>query len=210
MGRTPSKTDEKLIKAGVALARKKGLSGFTVREVCAKSGVNLGMFHYCFKTKECFDRAVLKTLYRELMDEIVVEVSPDKSARSNVAYILKSINAFAQKNRILLSALVGDVFAGNKSTLAFLTGNFTEHMSVLLQELRRAQAEGEVPAGQVFALAIELVAPVVLPQLVLGLMSRMEGGVAPRVKALLASAAFDRTADERIKLALRGVFGGQA
>lgn len=208
MGRTPSKTDEKLIKAGVTLARKKGLSGFTVREVCAKSGVNLGMFHYYFKTKECFDQAVLKTLYRELMEEIAIEVSPDKTARENVAYILKSINAFAQKNRIMLSALVGDVFAGNKSTLAFLTSNFTEHMSVLLQELRRAQTQGEVPRDLLFSLAVALVAPVVLPQLVLGLMSRMEGSIPQHVKTLLASAAFDHTADERIQLALRGVFGG--
>lgn len=209
MGRTPSKTDEKLIQAGVTLARKKGLSGFTVREVCAKSGVNLGMFHYYFKTKECFDQSVLKTLYRELMEEIVPEVSPDKTARENVASILKSINAFAQKNRIMLSALLGDVFAGNKNTLAFLTGNFTEHVSVLLKELRRAQAEGDVPDDKPFLLAVQLVAPVVLPQLVLGLMGRMAGGIPQHVKALLASAAFDRSDEERINLALRGVFGGK-
>ena len=39
MGRTSLHTDEKLLKTGAALARKKGLSGFTVRELCAKSKV---------------------------------------------------------------------------------------------------------------------------------------------------------------------------
>ena len=55
MGRTAAGNDEKLLRAGIQLARAKGLGGFTVREVCARSRVNLGMFHYYFTNKDNFD-----------------------------------------------------------------------------------------------------------------------------------------------------------
>ena len=54
MGRLSLHTDQKLLSCGMALARKKGLSGFSVRELCAKSKVNLGMFHYSTQVKRTY------------------------------------------------------------------------------------------------------------------------------------------------------------
>lgn len=107
MGRNPTGSDVKMLKAGAALAKAKGLNGFTVRQVCAKSKVNLGMFHYYFSTKENFDMAVLESIYSKMIENIKIKVSPSASPKQNVRAILINIQEFIKENRVLLSSLGG-------------------------------------------------------------------------------------------------------
>ena len=144
MGRTPSGNDEKMLKAGVALAKARGLGGYTVREVCARSEVNLGMFHYYFYSKDNFDREILKSIYADMMESINITLSPQASPRENVRGILISIQEFIEENRVLISSLGGDVLSGNRKTLKFIADNFTKHVEILCGEVNRAQDRGEL------------------------------------------------------------------
>ena len=144
MGRVSSNTDEKLIHAGVFLARKKGLKNFTVREVCSRSHVNLGMFHYYFKTRETFDAAVLKSLYGEMMSAIKLEILPSRTPRQNIEAVLRAIYLFAGKNRRLISMLIGDAFSGDRQIVRLVAQLFAQHVSVLMNELKRAQKLGQL------------------------------------------------------------------
>lgn len=208
MGRTSLHTDEKLLKTGAALARKKGLSGFTVRELCAKSKVNLGMFHYYFQTKERFDREVLRTLYGELMKDISLDLSPDAAPRKNAERILKSIHSFARENRVLLSALAADVMSGDKRTLQFIVNNFTHHVSLLLGELRRAKLTPAAADMPVFNAAITLVLPVALPQLLSGTLDRLGAHLLPAPARLAVGSVWaEENVNKRIRLLLDAVFG---
>lgn len=208
MARASLHSDEKLLNAGVALARKKGLSGFTVRELCARAKVNLGMFHYHFKTKERFDREIMRTLYAEMIADIGIEVSPQAGARKNVEHILKSVNAFIRKNRVLLSALARDIMGGDKQTLQFITQNFTQHVSLLLTQLRRGKLSAAASAQPLASVAVTLLLPVVMPQLFCGTIERLGGGVLPaQIRAQAAGIWSESTAAQRIRLLLDGVFG---
>ena len=209
MGRTSSGTDEKLLQTGIRLARVRGLGGFTVRELCAESEVNLGMFHYYFTNKDNFDRALLSTLYENLMKNIRLEVSDDKSARTNVLNILLAIERFVRENRRLLSSLAGDVFSGNAKIIDFIGRNFTHHISVLLAQLERAEKEGQLVLKDAANAALVLAMPVVFPQLVAGLDERVplpwKGRVRPSVTALFS----DKGAAERIQVLVGAVFKGE-
>lgn len=208
MARTSLHTDQKLLDCGAALARKKGLSGFTVRELCAKAGVNLGLFHYHFKTKERFDRELMRALYAQMLADIAIEVSPASSPRKNVEYILKSVNDFARKNRLLLSALAGDILAGDKRTLRFVVQNFTRHVSLLLGELRRAKLSPAAAAQPPASVAVTLVLPVALPQLFSGTLERLGKGVLPPSGRIYAASVWaEESVLGRIRLLLDGVFG---
>lgn len=208
MGRTSVHSDEKLLNHGVTLAREKGLSGFSVRELCARAKVNLGMFHYHFKTKERFDQEVLRSLYREMMAGIAIDVSPSAAPRKNVEHILKSVNAFVRKNRVLLSALAADIFSGDKRTLGFVVRNFTEHVSLLVGELKRARLSPAAQNQPLGSIAVTLVVPVALPQIFAGLTERLgPGALPPAVRALAAGVWAEETSAKRIRLLLDGVFG---
>ncbi len=209
MGRTSSGNDVKLIQTGIRLARAKGLGGFTVREVCAESQVNLGMFHYYFTNKDNFDRALLSTLYESLLKNIRVEVSEEKSARENVLNILLAIQRFARENRRMLSSLAGDVFSANTKIIDFIGRNFTQHITLLLTQLERAEKEGSLALHDAANAALVLVVPLVFPQLVAGLDERVtlpwKGKVRPSVAALFS----DKGAEERIRLLVNAVFKGE-
>lgn len=209
MGRTSAGNDAKLLQTGIRLARAKGLGGFTVREVCAESQVNLGMFHYYFTSKDNFDRAVLSALYENLMRNIRVDVSDTHSARKNVLNILLAIQRFARENRRLLSSLAGDVFGGNAKIIDFIGRNFTRHISVLLEQLERAKKEGELNMPDALTAAMVLVAPLALPQLLAGLAERVtlpwDGKAPPSVAALFS----DKGAEARVKALVNAVFKGE-
>ena len=208
MGRLSLHTDKKLLNAGVTLARRKGLSGFTVRELCAKSKVNLGMFHYYFKTKQRFDREVLRLIYEQMMQDIRIETSPLASARKNTESILKSIYSFVRKNRVLISALAADVLGGDKNTLQFIVKHFTEHVSLLLQQLRRGGLTPQAAAMPIGSLAVTLVLPVALPQLFSGTLERLGKNLLPaQAQSVISSVWQEDNTDKRIALLINAAFG---
>lgn len=208
MGRTSAGNDAKLIQAGIRLARAKGLDGFTVREVCAKSRVNLGMFHYYFTNKDNFDHKLLTALYEELMKDIRVDVSDECPARENVGAILRAIRRFARENRRMLSALAGDVFSGNAKILAFISRNFTQHVSVLFAQLERAHKEGLLRVPDALSAMLVLAPPVVFPQVAVGLSERITFPWTPKVKKALLDLTSGQ-GDGRIDFLLDAVFKGE-
>lgn len=208
MGRTSSNTDEKLVRAGVMLARKKGLKGFTVREVCSRSRVNLGMFHYYFKTRETFDAAVLGSLYGEMMQSITLNVQPHRSARENVAAILRAIYDFARKNRRLVSCLAGDAFSGDAQTLALVTRVCTRHVSVLLAELERARKQGRLRTACVRDAVLILVPQLVMAQGLLGLGERLGKRFPAPLYQLLRQVSGPEDSARRLDFLMNAVFKG--
>ena len=208
MGRLSLHTDKKLLHTGVTLARKKGLSGFTVRELCAKSNVNLGMFHYYFKTKQRFDQEVLRLIYEQMMQDIRIETSPRATARKNTESILTSIYAFVRQNRVLLSALAADVLGGDKNTLKFIVKHFTEHVSLLLRELRRGELTPQAAAMPIGSLASTLVLPVALPQLFSGTLERLgKNLLPPQAQGVISAVWNEENTEKRISLLLKAAFG---
>lgn len=206
MGRTSTKADEKLIKTGLSLARAHGLNGFSVRQLCAKSKVNLGMFYYHFKTKDNFDRALMKAIYTEMLADINIKISPAAAPRQNVRAALLSISAFIQKNRVLLSSLAGDVFSGNSQIAQYVQKNFTEHVAILRQQLKRAHKDGLLKTHDDIEAMLTIVPTVVMPQLLLGVIERMPLSLAKRVQGTFIKHRVESGVAKRVDLLLDAVF----
>lgn len=209
MGRKPAGSDVKMIKAGAALAKAKGLNGFTVREVCAKSKVNLGMFHYYFSTKENFDMAVLKNVYAKMLESIQIKLSPAASPKENVRAILLNIREFVKENRVLISSLGGDIFSGNRKTFKFIAENFTKHAEILLAELKKAQKEGSLAAPSAFDALLMLMPPVALPHVFLGLFARLNVTLPGNIKTSALSLLVEENSGERLDMLINMAFKGK-
>jgi len=206
MGRISNKADDKLIKTGIALARAKGLSGFTIRQLCAKSKVNLGMFHYHFTNKDNFDRALLKTIYADMLADININISPQASPKQNVKVIVCAIAAFIQKNRIIISSLAGDILRGENSIITFISQNFITHIDMLREELKKANKQGLLKTEDEFDAMLILVPPLALPQGLLGLLERLPLGFTQNIKVKFIKHKVEAGVQKRIDLLLNAVF----
>lgn len=205
MGRTGNGIDEKLIKTGLKLAQSKGgINSFSIRELCSKAGANLGMFSYYFKTRQNFNQEMLKYAYSHLINEIEVKAA-DKSPRENIKQILLAMNSFAEKNRKILSALAGDVLGGDKETIDFIMGNFTQHIRILMEQISRAGLSGNAAKQHIFSVMAAMAMPIVIPQLICGLLERT--GKKETLAVMETAAQSPESIEGRIEMLLDGAFG---
>ncbi len=206
----PITNEEKLIHAGIVLAKKQGLV-FTVRQLCAKSKVNLGLFHYYFQSKDNFDKVLLRTVYNQMLAQMTLHVADTATPRENVEKILLGFHAFVRENRMFFSSLLGNCLSGNKKLLQFVTQNFTQHLSLISHELKRAslteRAQGQ-PLPGILAL---LAWPVVMPHILMGLLERLGTNAFPLQNVLLTQTLEnEKQFCARLQIVLDGIFGENA
>ncbi|MEO8739255.1 MAG: helix-turn-helix domain-containing protein [Casimicrobiaceae bacterium] len=196
--------DALLLQAGRELFPEHGVHGLSVRMVAERAGVNLGMFHYHFRSKRIFVQALLQDLY----DEMFAHLELAASAPGPVDALRRALNVlgrFARDNARLLRRLMADAMAQDPLALEFLRANMPRHVGVLLGLVQSAQRAGAV---RKIALpqAIAFLAGSVAAPLVIG------GGL--RERALLPASvagsfmqavATDTAIAERVDCALAGL-----
>lgn len=207
MARPSSGTDLKLKNAGRRLLLEKGITGLSVREACRVAGVNTGMFHYYFGSKEEFLQAVLREMYAEFLLNFKAGVSAAGTPRQKLKSALIEVGRFALGMRKAMPMFFADMLYGKKEAFAFFSGNFTEHiryMAALAEECRPASA---VKAHSVPFMIGSLIPVMVFPMLAGGILERNGvkslGGL-PAEK-LLGEFFSDEGIADRAEIALRGV-----
>ena len=101
MARPSRNLDRALLAAGRELLPARGCAGLSVREVAEAAGVNLGMFHYHFKTREAFLRALLQSLYEEMFSQLSFQGSADWGPLENLRRDYGGNEAASLINRML-------------------------------------------------------------------------------------------------------------
>src|SRR5205085_11754973 len=107
--------DLALLAAGRELFPSRGCAGLTVREVADAAGVNLGMFHYHFKSREAFLRALLQSVYEEMYSELVLVAAKPAAQESPARQLrgaLQFMGRFVRANRPVLARLIADALCG--------------------------------------------------------------------------------------------------
>ena len=89
MPRPSRNLDQALLAAGRALLPQRGCSGLSVREVADAAGVNLGMFHYHFKSREAFLKALLQSMYEEMFSQLTFQGSAEWGPSDNLRAALR-------------------------------------------------------------------------------------------------------------------------
>jgi AcrR family transcriptional regulator len=162
--------DRLLIETGRRLLPKKGAAKLSLREVAEKAGVNLGMFHYHFGTKDEFVRRVLQEIYEEFFSELDQEFRTGVEVRDPVERakaMFKTAIRFVLAHRELIASVLQDVLSGEKVALEFITANFPRHFNLIHQAVAEAQKHGgfgkDQPPIQIMILCMfTTVVPVIL------------------------------------------------
>ena len=207
MARPPSGTDIKLKAAGRKLLQENGITGLSVREACRVAGVNTGMFHYYFGSKDEFLKGVLKEMYAEFMLNFKAGVSVAATPRAGLKNALVEVGKFARSIRGAAPMVFADLAYGNKEAFAFFNGNFTEHIRHIAALAAECRPGSAVKGRSIPFMIAALVSVMVFPMLMGGILERngvkMLGGQS--LAALRSEILSDSGIAERAEMALRGV-----
>lgn len=207
MSRPSKNTDQLLLKAGRELIPKTGFSGLKIRQVAARAGVNLGMFHYHFKTKEKFARKILQELYEEFFKRFSMESSVGDSPKERLRRALNILGRFVRDNRKLILVLLQDVLQGHKETIKFAKDNAPRHVSIIIDLIKQCQREGSIKKMPIPLVISFLLGSIAAPNFAVEIIKRAMvknpiGFVVEMFKSILLS---DSAISERVDMALKGI-----
>jgi AcrR family transcriptional regulator len=197
--------DQLLIQAGHELLVQTGVRGLSIRQLTEHAGVNLGMFHYHFKTKDVFVRALLEQKYNDMFVNLQMKSKGNASALENLRASINVLARFARDNRLLLVRLLADAAAGESVALDFLRANMPRHLHVEIDLIKQAQKDGvlkTLPIPQALAF---LVGAVGAPIMVGTAISQTSFSHAPVRKQLEQFVFTDAAIAERVDMALAGM-----
>ena len=207
MARPPSGTDLKLKTAGRKLLQEKGITGLTVREACRVAGVNTGMFHYYFGSKDEFLKAVLKEIYAEFMLNFKARVAVAGTPRARLKNALAELGKFALGIRNVAPMMFADLAHGKKEAFAFVSGNFTEHIEQLAALAAECRPGSAVKDRSIPFLIAAMVPVMIFPVLMLGVLERngVKNLSGQSLEELRKEMFSDSGIAARAEIALRGI-----
>ena len=205
--------DRALLAAGRELFPSRGCAGLTVREVADAAGVNLGMFHYHFKSREAFLRALLQSVYEELFAELSaratqreVDVARQPRAIDFLRRALQFMGRTVRANRALLTRVLIDALGKDPIAVEFLDRNMPRHLGLILSLVQAAQKEGsvrhDIAAPQLLGFCAGSLA---MPILFGGAVVERGGTGSPVTQLIENTLLSDAALDQRIELALAAI-----
>ncbi|RZI44328.1 TetR/AcrR family transcriptional regulator [Herbaspirillum sp. HC18] len=201
MARPSQNIDQRLLAAGMELLPQIGCRGLSARRLTEHAGVNLGMFHYHFRSKDNFVRTLLQQMYEQMFSTLVLKAHEGASPVDNLRNAVGVIAHFGRTHRHMLLRIFADALAGEQVAVDFLEANMPRHLSVLAGLIVEAQREGlivKAPLPQV----ISFVAGAIMSPILLGT-ALLEKASLPL--ALEREVLSKKAVDQRIDFVLRGL-----
>jgi AcrR family transcriptional regulator len=197
--------DRALLAAGRALLPLRGCAGLTIREVAEAAGVNLGMFHYHFKSREAFLRALLQSLYEDMYAQLTFEADEKLGPVEALRSAMRFMTRFVRGNRAILSRVLADALTGDAIAREFLRNNFPRHIGVIHLLIHAGQEQGlfkPMPIPQAMGFCIGSLA---MPILFGGAVVE-SGTLGPAASKTLTEAVLsDAALEQRIEMALGAI-----
>ncbi|HEX6704966.1 MAG TPA: TetR/AcrR family transcriptional regulator [Albitalea sp.] len=163
MPRPSQNLDVALLQAGRELFPRAGCAGLSVRAVADQAGVNPGMFHYHFKTKDNFLRALLQQVYEEMFAGLAGAALEDGPAVDRLRHALTAVGGLLVQHRKVFARVWMDATAGEPVATEFLRANAPRHIGLLFHLVQEAQAAGALRPLPPFQCVSMLMGSVGLP-----------------------------------------------
>ena len=121
-----------------------GISGLHLREVARRAGVNLGLFHYHFGSKDAFTGRLLQELYEDFFAKLSLESRGEGSPLERLRRSLIAIGRFMRQRRHFMMMIIQEVLQGHKGCVEFARKNMPRHVSVIAGLIQEGQAAGQI------------------------------------------------------------------
>lgn len=155
MARAGGNADRQMLDIGKKIICKEGCSALRIREVADRAGVNLGMFHYHFKSKRRFKQLLLQDIYEDFFGNLLSASKEGKNAQLQLKNMLYAMGCFVRDRREFYFAVLRDVVNDDREVTSFIRKNFPRHAGVLSDLIVRCQKEGtmrDLPVPQIISI----------------------------------------------------------
>jgi AcrR family transcriptional regulator len=196
---------ERLLKEGLAIARRSGLRAVTVRGVATRARVNLGSFVYHFGSREIFVTELLERWYAPLMSQMRITVDMQRPPLERLRELLLQFVDWVRANSTFIAHIVMDAASGETAARRFVASLEQRHPALLLQAIGAAQAAGELRRDNPLHILLFLMSTLALPAVLFHGVG--VGRLFPReVADALGPLTIERAAiEQRLGWALRGL-----
>lgn len=205
MPRPSRNLDQALLAAGRALFPGRGCAGMSLREVAEAAGVNLGMFHYHFGSREAFLRALMQQAYEEMFATLTLETGRDGTALGNLRAALRVLGRFLRDNRPFIARVLADALCGEACAREFMRENAPRHLAVLQKYLVEGQRDATIQPLPIPQLIGTCGGALAFPIIVGGAIAQDGGLGASITKSIQSTLLSEAAIDQRIELVLAAI-----
>jgi len=163
MPRPSQHLDRRLIAAARDMLPETGLTGLSLREIARRAGVNVGMFHYHFKSKRAFQRRVLDECYEDFLGTFREAAEGPGAPRERLRRVLIAVARFARDNRASYALMIRELLNAQPEMASFARANFPRHAAIVMRLLEECRRERTVRPLPVPALAMFAMSSMALP-----------------------------------------------
>jgi AcrR family transcriptional regulator len=205
MTRPSRNIDQVLIATARELLPETGCRGFSIRQLTDRASVNLGMFHYHFKTREQFLSQVLHGVYQEMFATLTFQAHADRPPIENLRAALVVLGTFARDHRLLLRRLLADALSGDATAQEFFHSHIPLHLGVMAELVIAGQQTGvlrQLPLTQALTF---LAGAVAFPSILMTLATEQHIVPAPFLAHLDTDVLSDAAIAQRVGMAIRGL-----
>lgn len=205
MPRPSRNIDQLLIDTARALLPNTGARDFSIRQLTQRAGVNLGMFHYHFKTRENFIGIVLQGVYEEMFAQLTIQAESNRSPLENLRAAFNVLGCFLRDNRHLLQRLLPDAISGEPIALQFFRRNSPRHLQLVAQLVVQAQRSGALGPLPLFQ-ALTFIAGAVGMPIMMATAAQAAGFLPESLSENLEEDVLsDQAIAQRVEMALKGL-----
>ena len=205
MTRPSRNIDQVLITTARELLPETGCRGFSIRQLTDRAGVNLGMFHYHFKTREQFLSQVLHDVYQEMFATLTFQAHADRPPLENLRAALVVLGTFARDHRLLLRRLLADALSGDATAQEFFHRHFPLHLGVMAELVVAGQQTGVLRQLPLIQALTFLAGAVAFPSILVTLATEQQIVPAPFLAHLDNDVLSDAAIAQRVDMAIRGL-----
>ncbi len=160
MARPAGDSREKILNAARDLFGEKGVDATSIRAIARQAGVNLGMIHYFFQTKDNLVDAVLERYFKNV-GAALESVPADADPRQRLAAAITGIVKYLQNNQQVVRIVIREYSVGSLR----LQRIAQQYMGPNFGRLALIVAEG-IGRGQFKALDVRFLAMVTLGMMI--------------------------------------------
>lgn len=157
MTRPSSNIDTLLFENGEKLLLEVGIDNFSIRHLCKTANVNLGMFHYYFKTKDHFIELLFEEIFKRYYHAQRTVIEQHTKAIDKLRAVLYQRAVIGLKNKQLLLVFFRE--AVNTSFFNLIKKYQKEELLFLISIIEQCKKEGTISKK----LEIKDILPLIIP-----------------------------------------------